>query len=241
MADQDPKTPEEGPIPDPHADEPVPRPDSHTVDTPGADTPRPDQYEDLGPVPELFGAAGLEAATRVSDDPGLQEEAIRRGAEVEGVETAQIFGLILATAAVLVTIVVASVIMMTRVGAVEEERRLGDMAYPELTDLRHAAQQRLSAYERDQEAFRIPLERAQALMAEEARQQGPWGDVRLPDSRRGFNLAYPRSATPGLVAMPAPEAREEIADEAEPPGEPAEEEVDQDDEPDDVAPDPPGT
>jgi hypothetical protein len=237
MADQDPKTPKEGPIPDPHADEPVPRPDSHTVDAPGADTPRPDQYEDLGPLPELFGAAGLEAATRVSDDPGLQEEAIRRGAEVEGVETAQIFGLILATAAVLVTIVVASVIMMTRVGAVEEQRRLGGMAYPELTDLRHSAQERLSVYERGQEGFRIPLERAQALMAEEARQQGNGADIQLPDSRVGFNLAYPRSATPGLVAMPEPEAREETVEETEPPAE----EIDQDDEPEDVAQEPPGT
>lgn len=213
MTDQDPKTPDQGPVPDPHADKPAPRPDPHTRPEPGARVRRPDQDEDLGPLPELFGAAGVEAATWVSDDPELREEAIRRGAEAEGLETAQIFGLLVATVVVLVLIVVAVAVMMTRTGVVEEERRLGTLAYPELDELRRADQERLTTYGRfpGEDRYFIPLDRAQQAMAAEARQRQEVGDVpsvRLPESRRAFNLSYAGNTAPGLVPAPGSPAAE---------------------------------
>lgn len=240
MSEQDSRTPKQGPVPDPHADEPVPRPDSHARKAPGADTPRPDQYEDLGPVAELFGVAGMEAASRVSHDPELLNRAIERGAEVEGVETAQIFGLFLATIVALAMIVVAVAVMMTRVGVSEEERRLAELRYPELAEIRAAEEERLTTYGRVDDRFHIPLERAQSLMAEEARaarENGVDADGELPATRRGFNVLIPGPGLPGLIPVPEPiDAEDSPATVDEAPEQPEEEPSPIEDEPENDSP-----
>jgi type II secretory pathway pseudopilin PulG len=212
MAEDNPKTPDRGPVPDPHAHKPQPPPDAHT--RPGADTSaaRPDQHEDLGPVPELFGAAGAEAHAYVSDDPGVTEDAIKRGAEVEGVESAQIFGLLLATIVVLILIVIGVIVMVMRLGQAEDAQRQAGLAYPELMELRQSEQQRLTTYGRqpgDEERYHIPLARAQEILASQARQQPAANAQQLPDSRVGFNLAFPRGAAPGVTAHAETEDQED--------------------------------
>lgn len=225
MADQDPKTPAQGPVPDPHADEPLPRPDPHTRPEALGAGPRPDQYEELGPMPELLGAAVLEAATRVSHDPGLREEAIRRGAEVEGLETAQIFGLLLATAVVLAVAVGAVAILMTQAGTIKEQRRLADVAYPELQQIQTEARERLTTFGVEEGRIRIPLEHAQMLMVEEARLAPP-PDIMPPETHREFNLAVPQLRFAG--GLPVPERPEDDPPQAEPPALPAPEPIEED-------------
>lgn len=210
MAEHDPRTPDRGPVPDPHANEPAPRPDTHTRPSPDAETVRPDQQEDLGPVPELFGAAGAEAATVVSDDPNLRDAALEKGAEAEGVESAQILGLLVATVVALGLIVFAIVFLTRFVAERQDADRQTGLQYPERQELQARGTDLLTNYAVGEEgAYRIPLSRAQELVAREY--GAAPGAIQLPDSRIGFNLAYPRSA-PGrreaAVGTPAQQGSE---------------------------------
>lgn len=222
MADTDPKTPKEGPVPDPHAGKPPPAPDPHTRAEPGADMVRPDQQEDLGPVPELFGAAGAEARAYASDDPALARQAIDKGAEAEGLETAQIFGLLLASLVVLVMIVVAVIFMVSVLGQERDVTRQTLLQYDELREVRQTDRERLTTYRRlegQPGVYAIPLERAQALMAAEARREAVAPDqIHGPTTRTGFNLAYPRSGARDLVAHPDMRAGEVLEPAASPAG-----------------------
>jgi hypothetical protein len=213
MAEHDPKTPDRGPVPNPHAGKPKPRPDAHTRPAKDADIPRPDQYEDLGPVPELFGAAGVEAATLVTDDENIRRAAIERGAEAEGLETAQIFGLFLAIVVVLVLIVVGIWVLTARSANAEAERQRQNLTYRELQENRTHALSLLEGYDRavDEEArYRIPLERAEQIVLQEYGQHAQAAPYASPADRAGFNMAFPRSraanfrptrAEPGVRAL----------------------------------------
>jgi hypothetical protein len=192
MAEHDPRTPDRGPIPDPHANEPAPPRDAHTRPGPDADAVRPDQQEDLGPVPELFGAAGTEAAAVATGDEGLKDDAIEKGAEAEGVESAQILGLLIATVVALGLIVFAIVFLTRFVAERQDADRQTGLRYPERQELQARSTDLLTNYAVGEEgAYRIPLSRAQELVA---RDYGATpGAIQLPDSRIGFNLASPRS------------------------------------------------
>lgn len=152
---------------------------------------------------ELFGAAGAEAHAYASDDPEVAQEAIRRGAEAEGLETAQIFGLLVATVVALVLIVVAVFFMVLWQGQVDDVRRQTELMYPELADIRRADTQALTSYRRVEEGvYAIPLTRAQALIASEARAEPVPDAIRLPENRGGLNLTYPRFGSPGVISVP---------------------------------------
>jgi hypothetical protein len=202
MAEHDPKTPASGPIPDPHAQKPAPRQDHLTRTPEDAATIRPDQDEDLGPVPELFGAAGTEAAAFASGDDDLEAAAIEKGAEAEGVESAQILGLLVAVVVVLILAVVAIFFLTSRVGQHNEAAHIGVMRYPELTELRLEAERLVGAYgiSDDEGSYRVPLTQAQQAMAREYRTlAASAGMAQAPDSRVAFNLAFPRY---GLANVP---------------------------------------
>jgi hypothetical protein len=220
MADESHKTPSEGPVPDPHRHKPPPPADRLTRPEPGADVVRPDQQEDLGPVPELFGAAGAEARAYASDDPAIAREAIERGAEAEGLETAQIFGLLLATVVVLALIVVGVFVMVSVMGQQRDVFRQAALQYDELIEVRQTDRERLSTYRPIEGApgvFTMPLERAQALMAAEARQRPSGPDaVEAPEARIDFNLAFPRASAQRVVPHPEMPAAAILG-----PGEPA--------------------
>lgn len=195
MAENDPRTPDRGPVPDPHANEPAPAPDVHTRPGPDADAVRPDQDEDLGPVPELFGAAGTEAATVVSDDPDLETAALEQGAEAEGVESAQILGLLIAVIAVLVAIVLGIIYLARFAGEGQAAARQTDLRYPDLQELRARDADLLSNYAVGEEGYRVPLTRAQELVVRDYGASG--GTFEAPGSRASFNLAFPRSGSSG--------------------------------------------
>lgn len=196
------QNPPQEPIPDPHQNEPAPPPDRLTRTPEDAEVIRPDQDEDLGPIPELFGAAGKEAATVVSDDPDVEQRAIDAGAETEGVETAQIFGLLAATVMAIVVIVFAIFFLAARAGDAREARHLDDLRYPELEDMHSREQGALMGYgvvSEEEGIYRIPLLQAQRLMAEEYRQQQGAAALQAPESRAAFNLAVPQLGPRGGV------------------------------------------
>lgn len=214
MADKPLKTPHDGPVPDPHADKPAPRPE-HTRDAPDADVARPDQHEELGPVAELFDAAVTEAAAEATGDEDLQQKAIEKGAEAEGVESAQILGFLIATVVTLVLVLVAIFFLTAYVGQRQDAARQAALQYPELQDLRARHTDLIQNYAaNDDGTFRIPLARAQQLLAQEF--AAVEAEVEAPDSRIGFNLAFPRTM-PGRMAAPGTPVAPQDVGEAAPP------------------------
>lgn len=141
---------------------------------------RPD--ERLGPYPALIRSATVEAAAEVTGEEDLLHEEEAAGVEHEGVEAGQILGITLAIAAAIVMIVIV-LFQWTRI--VERETRAaaaGLSGYPELREARMQARQQLESYgvaDPDAGLYRIPIDRAMELMAQEARASGDAADVHV--------------------------------------------------------------
>lgn len=208
------------PVPDPHRDEPAPAPDAHTRSAPDADMVRPDQQEEIGPLEGLAHAAGVQATTEVTDNPEAEAEADRLGIESEGVESAQIFSVMLATAVTLVLAVVGVFFLVAYEASDETVERDAVVLYPELQETRARAAAKIGAYGRQDELYRMPIEAAMESVAEEYydRQQG--GNV--TPAPANFSMIYldansadrlglaPVGANDGL--LPTQEANADLAD-----------------------------
>ncbi len=175
--------------PDPHRDEPTPLPDAHT--RPEAEgVIRPDQQEsDLGPIGELMGTAPAEATTEVAadmtGDPAA--EATAQHTEAEGVESAQIFSIMLATAVTLGLAVFGVFFLVAYVADNETVERDAVGLYPELQETRARAAAKLSDYGREEEVYQMPIDAAMASVAETyaARQ----GDAAVP-APQNYSMVY---------------------------------------------------
>lgn len=205
---------EDGPVPDAHRGKPDPRPDSHSRNAPDADMARPDQQEELGPVEGLLHASAVEAKAEITDDPEAEAEASRLGVEGENVEAAQIFGLLLATAVALALAVVGVFVLVAYYSDAETMHRSSGMAYPEIQELQNRATERLTQYGRSEDAYRMPVTDAMALVAADYAARG--ADARpAPEHYRTVYLgsyfgqahpeaspseASPSDASPGLEA-----------------------------------------
>ena len=217
MADHDsdiPRNPDQGAVPNPHRGEPRPVADEHTRDAPDADLVRPDQQEDLGPVEGLMHAAATEAATEVTDDPAAEAEADRLGIESEGVESSQIFSLMLATILSLVLAVVGVFWLVGVTADDEQVERDGEAFYPEIVDIRARDTDLLENYGRTEEVYRIKIGDAMALVAGEYAQQQAGGAVPAPLNFRtvyldpyfddsGFEPPVPGGSAPVGAEVPA--------------------------------------
>lgn len=134
----------------------------------------PDQDEEYGPAARLFHGATMEAAAEATQSPRYVAEESELGVEHEGIEAGQILGFFLAVA---VALVLSIVTLFQYVDLTAEDVRFtaaGESGYPELRRAELEATQRLSQYDvadPQQGRYRIPIERAIDLMAEEARQQ----------------------------------------------------------------------
>ena len=132
------------------------------------------EEDSMGPAAELFYASGVEATAEVTGSDALLEEERRMGVAHEGVEAGQIIAI---AATVLVAVIIATFIVFFWSGSVSEQARqrvVGLSGYPELrrTDLN--AQQLLDQYgvtDREQDLYRIPIERSMRLMIDEAEAQ----------------------------------------------------------------------
>ncbi len=131
----------------------------------------PDQSEDVGPLGQLTRAARAEAGREISQDPRFISEEIKLGVEHEGVQASQIIGFVLAVAVALaLSIVVLIQYFAITAGTVRFESA-GLSGYPELQETRLQAIQKLSQYgavEGASDRYRIPIDRAMELEANEA-------------------------------------------------------------------------
>ena len=156
----------QGAVPDPHRGEPVPPPDSHTRSAPDADMTRPDQQEELGPFEGLMHASLVEAKAEVSDDPENEAEAARLGVEGEGVEAAQIFGLLLATGVALALAVVGVFFLVAHYSDAERAKQSRATTYTEVQEAQNRATELLTQHGRTEDAYRMPITDAMAQVAE---------------------------------------------------------------------------
>lgn len=164
MADQDSDI-TQGAVPNPHRGEIAPPPDAHTRPAPDAAMTRPDQQEELGPIEGLVHAASVEATAEVTGDPEAEAEAQRLGIEAEGVESAQIFSVFLATIITLALSVIGVFWLVFFVAGEEQVARDGEAFYPEIVDVRARATELLTQYGRTEDTYRITIDDAMTLVA----------------------------------------------------------------------------
>lgn len=133
----------------------------------------PDQSEDLGPVGELARAARAQAGRELSSDPKYISEEIKLGVEHEGVEAGQIIGLVLATGVALALSIFAIIQFFDITADAVRYETAGLSGYPELRESRFESTRLLSQYgavDGSDDRYRIPIDRAMELMANEAHQ-----------------------------------------------------------------------
>lgn len=142
----------------------------------------PDQTEDLGPVGELARAARAQAGREVTQDPKYISEEIKLGVAHEGIEAGQIIGFFMATAVALILGILALIQFFDITADTVRYEMAGLSGYPELRESQFEAVRRLSEYgavEGAPDRFRIPINRAMELMANEAYQDA--GDAAYSD------------------------------------------------------------
>ena len=93
--------------PNPHRDEPVPAPEEGLRPEADPSVVRPEQDEDLGPVPGLLATASASAVDEVVDSPEAEEQLEDAGVEDEGIASGQILGITIA--------IIAAVFLMSAV------------------------------------------------------------------------------------------------------------------------------
>lgn len=169
MADD---TPVRAVTPDPHAAEPVP-PAQEGMRLGADDTVvRPETDEPNGPVEGLLHAAATEVAAEAPGEARAAEmEAIHLGIEDEGVEAAQIMGLMIATAVSVVALVLFIVFLFylpARDATVVAVENVPEDRYVELNETRVEGLSLLTDYAVSPEGegrYRIPIEAAMAQVA----------------------------------------------------------------------------
>ena len=191
----------EQPVPNPHRDEPVPAPQEGT--RPGTDPAvRPEQDEELGPLPGLLSTASAE----VQEEAGLadaedHDQLDDAGVEEEGIESGQIMGI---TAAILVCVAILAFVVfwafyLPELGEAENEAQDEVELTPEGRSINAEGQARLENYGLTADStFTLPINLAMerevakyagrsasaALAGEEVRDEMP-----MVTTRQGFNTA----------------------------------------------------
>jgi hypothetical protein len=190
MADHDSDTPQgtPRPTPDPHRGEPTPAPDAHSRPGPEGEVVRPDQQEELGPMEGLMEASAAEVSAEVTGSPEDQAEAERLGAEGEGVEAAQIFSIMLATAVTLGLAVFGVFFLVAEVADEKTVERDAVVLYPELREVQRVAAE-MENYSRTDSLYRLPIGAAMNQVSEAyyAQQEGSDEVVPAPDN---FSTLY---------------------------------------------------
>lgn len=166
MADHDSDTPQDTPrrTPDPHRGEPTPAPDAHTRPEAEGEV-RPDQQEELGPIEGLMHASAVSVSAEVTGDDEAEAEAERLGVEGEGVETAQIFSIMVATAVTLALAVFGVFFLVADFTDDQTVERDAVSLYPELREVQRVAAE-MENYSRTDSLYRLPIGDAMAQVSE---------------------------------------------------------------------------
>lgn len=189
MADHDSDIPKGTPraVPDPHRDEPDPAPDAHTRPGPDSDAVRPDQQEELGPIEGLMHTSAVQATAEATGSTDAKAEADRLGVEGEGVESAQIFGLMVATIVTLAAAVIGVFVLVGYFADGQTVERDAVTLYPELREVQRVGDE-MQNYSRTDSLYRLPIGAAMSQVGGEyyAQQQGG-SAVATPAN---FNMVY---------------------------------------------------
>ena len=213
MAKRPPHTPRQpdADTANPHRAEPAPPPQEGL--RPEADPAliRPESDEPLGPAAGLFSTAAAEAAHGTPvPTPHADAQTAYLGVEEEGVESSQIFGLMLATVASIICggLFIYYLFYLPKLDDTEAEA--GDVPegrYVEQRELRAEAENLLSQYATNPEAagrYRIPVTAAMQEVARTYAGRAGAADSLAagPVSRTDFNLAW-ISLHPAPAVAPA--------------------------------------
>lgn len=222
---------------DPHRAEPAPPPEEGLRPEADPSIVRPAEQEPYGPYGGLVPAAASEAAHEAPvPAPSAEAETAYLGVEEESVESAQIFGLMLATILAVVTIVLSIYFIFYLPKLNDTETAAEDVPAErlvELRELRAEAENLLGQYAVNPDAedrYRIPVDVAMQQVV--AAYRDPDGPPALYTDRVGFNLSWanlnpaPAVASdldPGAIAVPGsdlPGVEASVAPAAEAPAEP---------------------
>ena len=215
------------PIPNPHRDEPVPAPQEGT--RPGTDpVVRPEQDEELGPIPGLLSTVGAE----VQEEAGLadaedydQLDDAGVGVEAEGIEGGQIMGI---TAAILVSVALIAFVVfwafyLPELGEAEDVAANEVQLAPEGRTIYADGMARLDNYGLNADStYTLPItmamervvEQREGSAADNALAGDSGAEVPMAVTPQGFNVApvaiaparATRSATSrGALVAPVPE------------------------------------
>jgi hypothetical protein len=156
-----------------------------------ADVHLPTTGEDLGPVTELVRAAGADARAELtmSRDEDTFEREVETGVAEEGIPSAQIAAI---AVSILVTMLVLASVVFSLVSGTSQEAREAAISaddYTELQETETEAARQLNQYDvvsEEEGVYRIPIERAMDLMADEAYQEqqreSVAGTIPVPDT-----------------------------------------------------------
>jgi hypothetical protein len=193
----------------PHRAAPAPRPEEGLRPEADPAVVRPVEEERLGPAEGLVRHAAAEAAHEAPiPTPEADAETAYLGVEEEGVESAQIFGLMLATVVAVACIILAIYFIFYLPRLNETEAAAEDVPATrrvELRELRADAENLIGQYAVNPDAegrYRIPI--AAAMQQTAARYGGRAGAAPLPyTDRADFNLAWATLEPPPAVATAA--------------------------------------
>jgi hypothetical protein len=185
MNDPDaPKRPDRA-VPDPHAGEPSRPPAEGLRPEADPDLTWPDQNEPGGPMAGLFQAAGAETAAHYAGSPAAAAIAEAAGVEAEGLESGQLFGLMLATAVAIVMLILTVYFLFYSPLLQETRAVAADVPldrYVELRDSRVAGVGLISDYAVNEDStYRLPIDAAMQLTAAAYASGTPAPSVATPD------------------------------------------------------------
>jgi hypothetical protein len=131
----------------------------------------PDQAEELGPIERLVQGAKAEAAAEVSHGVQYVDEEAELGVEHEGIVAGEILGLTIAIAVALGLILFTLIEYVDITAQATRLAAAGMSGYPERREAELNATRALTQYgvvDSEQGVYRIPIERAIDVMANEA-------------------------------------------------------------------------
>lgn len=215
MSDPDAPQRPDSAVPDPHAGEPAHasqegmRPEADpSVHWPGQDEPS-------GPMAGLFQAAGAETAAHYANVPAAAAIAEAAGVEEEGLESGQLFGLMLATAVGVIVLILTIYFLFYSPLLQETRDQAADVPldrYVELRDSRTAGLGLINDYAVNEDStYRLPIDAAMEMVARDYAAAAPApGQDAAPAANNGLSwltiapAAAVRAATGGAqTTLPA--------------------------------------
>ena len=130
--------------------------------------------EDYGPAGELVRATSAEMAAEVTGSEKYYEEEERLGVEHEGIEAGQIMGIAGGVLLAIILMIITLLMVVDLEAAEQQETVMDGSSYPTLQETEAQARERLNQYgivEGEEEAYRIPIDRAMQIIANEADQE----------------------------------------------------------------------